>query len=512
LTRSTIAKIESGVREFVTIDELAALAEALGVSLHELLQPHSAVRKRYVVWGREIPFRNPYFIGRESELAELRAGLVAGSSELTSQPTRALFGLGGIGKSELAAEYAHRYRDDYDIVWWIRAEREETIKAGFIALGKQLGLTGIRYDERDYSIGDVIDALAAKEPFDRWLLIFDDAKDVAAIGRCIPQRRGHGHVIITSRDIRWQARWAQGIELAEFSPDEAVDFLRKRVPALGSVDVDDEGLQAEGERRRALASKLAGELGNLPLALEHAAAYLRETGVPVKEYLMLYRDNAQRLLALDVDIAYPRPVATTWSVTRQISPDAEAIFQLLAFFAPEPIAEELLRQPVASDFAQPIGGVLHDLARLRLAMRELSRYSLIKLDSMHNVVEMHRVVQSVTRDRLEREDPVRAEELREIVHLLLAASDPCSPDREESEPIYERSRAHLVSSGAVASPHFRVRELVINQVRQMHWNGRYADSLALGEPTLALWQEKFGPDDKLTLRLAVEIGMVTRSS
>jgi transcriptional regulator with XRE-family HTH domain/tetratricopeptide (TPR) repeat protein len=513
LTRSTIAKIESGVREFITLDELAALAEVLGVSLFQLLQPHSAVRNRHVVWSRDIPFRNRHFIGRERELAELRAGLVADSSVLISQPAQAVFGLGGVGKTELAAEYAHRYRDDYDIVWWMRAERQETIETGFIALGQRLGLPGIRYDERDYSMSVVTDALVAGEPSNRWLLIFDDAKDVAAIGKYIPQTRGHGHVIITSRDTRWEARRAQGIELMVFSSDEAVQFLRRRIPALGSVDADDDGHQAENERRRALAANLAAELGNLPLALEHAAAYLRETGVSVEEYLMMYRDNAHSLLTDDVDTAYPRLVASTWSIsTQRISREADAIFQLLAFFAPEPIAEELLRQPVTSESAQLVGDVLHDLEKLRMAIRELSRYSLIKLDNVRNVVQMHRVVQSVTRDRLEREDTVRADKLRETVHLLLAASDPRSPDREESEPVYERSRAHLVSSGAMASPHPAVRELVINQVRQMHRNGRYAESLALGEATLALWQDKFGPDDKLTLRLAIEIGMAMRSS
>lgn len=479
--------------------------------------PH---RARHGVWGREIPFRNPHFVGREKELAELRAYLVADSTALIGQPVQALYGLGGVGKTELAAEYAHRYRDDYDLVWWIRAEREDAVTAAFVALGKRLKLTEIRRDERDHSMGVVMDALVAGDPVDKWLLIFDDAKDAATISRYIPQAQGHGHVIITSRHIRWQVMRVDGIELTEFELDETVEFLRKRVPALGpvtaSADVDQReaaDLQAADERRRASAEQLARTLGNLPLAVEHAAAYLMETGESAEEYLALYSRDAHALLASDVDIAYPRAVATTWSVsTSAISPEAATIFQLLAFFAPEPIAEELLMQHATLPLPQPIAEILGDVSKFRPAVRELSRYSLVRIDGVRNVVQMHRVVQTVTHDRLEREDAAKASELREIVHMLLAASDPHGPDREDSGPIYERSLEHLVPSGAVQSANPEVRKLIINQVRQLYRNGGYRESLGLGEPTLALWREQFDPGDKLTLTLAVEVGIAMRSS
>ncbi len=466
-------------------------------------------RGRVQVWGREIPFQNPHFIGRDEELALLRSHLLTDSTALISHPVQALYGLGGVGKTELAAEYANRYRSEYDLVWWIRAEREEAITAAFVALGTRLGLEEFRPGERDYTMGVVMDALTRGIPFDKWLLVFDDAQNASTIERYIPHSPEHGHVIITSRDIRWQVLQVEGIELKEFKVDETVEFLRKRVPALASIQEDRRG---EDDRRDASAKRLAEALGNLPLAVEHAAAYLKETGASTEEYLKMYNENAHLLLASDVDIRYPQAVATTWSVsTRAISPEAAAVFQLLAFFAPEPIAEELLMQRAALELGSPLAEILADVSKFRPAVRELGRYSLVKIDGVRNVVQMHRVVQTVTRDRVAREDPAKASELREAVHQLLAASDPCAPDREDSAPIYQRSLEHLIPSGAVECDSPGVRRLIINQVRRLHRSGGYIEALALGEPALALWREKFDPGDKLTLTLAVEVGVALRS-
>src|ERR1700734_1065880 len=103
-------------------------------------------RRRQAIWGREIPFRNPDFIGREEELEALHSFLGGKSSSmaLIGHPIEAVHGLGGVGKTELAAEYAHRYRDEYDLVWWIRAEQDYAIGAALIGLGTRLGLANFQ--------------------------------------------------------------------------------------------------------------------------------------------------------------------------------------------------------------------------------------------------------------------------------------------------------------------------------------------------------------------------------
>jgi tetratricopeptide (TPR) repeat protein len=475
-----------------------------------------------LVWGREMPVRNPHFTGRSRELDELRRTLVGTSAAVIGQPALPLFGLGGVGKTEIAAEYAHKYRNEYTVCWWIRCEREALIVNSLLTLGKVLQLPDFRVEERDYSVGLIIQALNSGYPYADWLLIFDNAADAEMVANYIPQ--GPGHVIITSRDRHWRRSLrVDGIEVSEFQSAEAVEFLRKRVPALAIIkpgtkvdDLTPAQIAAENEKRANDAAELAMELDNLPLAAEHAAAYLAESGTSVAEYLQLYRSNAHKLLAEEVDIPYPRAVATTWSVARgTISHEADALFRLLAFFAPEPINEELLLRPGMEPgpnlpLFRPLDQVLSNTVEFRRAARTLDSMSLIKINAVRNVIQVHRVVQAVTQGQLIREDPSRAADFRALAHALLAASDPNAPDRDDSDPAYERSRQHLVPSGALESENPLVRRLIRNQVRRLHRRGGFAESLSLGELALGVWRDKFGPRDRDTMALAVEVGFALR--
>jgi tetratricopeptide (TPR) repeat protein len=478
-------------------------------------------RRHSLIWGSEVPFRNPHFVGREAELQMLRDKLMGGETAVIRQPPEALYGLGGVDKTEIAAEYAHRFSGDYDIVWWVRADQEDSIRAALIGLGRQLGLKDFHPEERDYSSRLVLDALRAGEPYEHWLLIFDNVTRPGIIGRYIPQ--GSGHVIITSRLSEWQRELrTDGIEITEFALAETVQLLRNRIPRLayypdaaaatpatpGTPDEKDARRQTEAER-------LAQTLGNLPLAAEHAAAYLKETGFPVDEYIDAFERNAHELFSRDADMfASHVTVATTWSLTRDsLTPGARALFQILAFFSAEPISEEVLVQPGRmQDPPAELATVLSSNTECRRAGRELARFSLAKINGMRNVIQVHNVVQAVTRGRIEREDPAAAANFRDTVHALLATSDPGAPEKEQNDPIYERSVHHLVPSGAQESANPLVRNLIINQVRRLHLRGGFAESLSLGEPTLRIWRDKFGADDIQTLSLAVEIGIALRST
>ena len=317
-----------------------------------------------LVWGSEIPFRNLHFTGREAELQALRAQLKTGSAAVIRQPPSALFGLGGVGKTQIATEYAHRYAHEYEVVWWVRADQEDSIQSSLVALGTRLRLPDVSPGDRDRALRAVIDALQAGDPSARWLLIYDDVREPQKLSRYVP--RG-GHVIVTSRINEWrQVLSTDGIEVKEFARADTVKFLRDRVPQLApgqDLGADPGAARAEATSA-AVADQLAEALGDLPLAAEHAASYLSQTGMPVTEYIEAFQRDAHTLLGLDVDMFSANlAVATTWSVSRQtLTPEARELFQLLAFFAAEPISEENLIQParvaLAPDLPAPLAKVL----------------------------------------------------------------------------------------------------------------------------------------------------------
>jgi len=471
-------------------------------------------RKKGLIWSQEIPSRNPHFTGREKELATLRDSLMRSAVQVLSHPVQTVLGLGGVGKTEIAAEYAHRHAGEYDIVWWVRSDGEDRVRDALVRLGNRMELFDPE-GERDRSIWAVIDALRTTQDT-RWLLIFDNAERPDVVKQYLPGGNPRGHVIITSRFQYWRSvTGADGIPVAQFQPAETIAFLRKRVPNLAVLDEDllsgDPAARREDDRRGKDAARLADALGNLPIAAEHAAAYLAETEGSVDSYLRLFEENAHELLSEDVDVRYLRPVATTWSVSRDALPaDARELFQLCAFFSPEPIAEELFLRCKDAQLPERLRSVLTDSRHLGAAARRLRRFSLLQIDGGRGVYQMHRVVQAVTRDRLRLEEPEAVREYRAAVHILLAASNPGNPDRASNDVQYERSFQHLEPAGAIDTDNAGLRDLIVHQVRRLHLRGGHVEGLRLGERALAAWRERLGRDDLQVLALAVEVGIALR--
>jgi tetratricopeptide (TPR) repeat protein len=460
------------------------------------------------IWSAEVPSRNLNFTGRMTELETLRANLIFRGRPVP--PAQVISGMGGVGKTEIATEYIHLHRDKYDIVWWIRAEHHDRVRDALVRLGERLDLRLVTSGGRDRAIAAVLEALeSGVRP--NWLLVYDNVAEPLDLQRYLPTCRPGGHVIITSRLQTWPGYIeADSIEVLPFTEEEAVSFLRRRVAALA---MDRTLREKEDEQRNHEAGRLAAALGHLPIAIEHAAAYLTETGQSVDGYLSQFDHSAHRLLS-EQRPELPESVSHTWTLsTALLTPDAEHLFNLCAFFSPEPIAGELLLEN-AHVVSDPPGlrEFLSSSPRFRAAGNQMHRLSLVKVDGARDHIQMHRVVQAVTRGQLRhyRHDAFLA--YQAAADTLLAESNPGNPDRAANDAVYDLSLQHLESDRSfLHTGNPALRRLIIDQVRRLHLRGSHAEATRFGQEALQVWRDRLGSEDLEVLTMAVEVGIAMRS-
>jgi TIR domain/Tetratricopeptide repeat len=423
------------------------------------------------VW--KVPPRNPHFTGRDSMLAELRRRLRAGEGTLVVQ---ALYGLGGVGKTQLAIEYAHRYAADYDVVWWIDAEQPVLIAEQLAALAARLGLPP------GPTVADTIDRLLAElRGRERWLLIFDNAerpRDVADY-----QPAGPGHLLITSRFPAWGALGGR-IEVDVLARAETVALLRTRIPTMS----------------KELADKLADELGDLPLAAAQAAGYLEQTDLPAADYLRRFRTRRADLLTRGEVLGYHGRIDTTWALSldrlRDTDPAAVQVLQLAAFLAPEPVLLALVGDhPELLD--EPLRTIAADPDALADTVGALVGYSLARRHS--DGFQVHRLVQAVIRQQV---SPDRQQVSAKQVVALLAAAAPGDPEDPTSWPGYAQLAPHVLATAPLADSSPAGRDLVLGTVRYLQAHGDSPASRAVAEPLLDRWRANLGPDHPDTLTAA----------
>jgi len=432
------------------------------------------------IWGN-VPQRNKNFTGRRDLLAELEQRV---QTDATAVLPQALHGLGGVGKTQLAIEYAYKYAGNYQIVWWVPADQIALIRSTLAQLAPRLGLSGIAPGRIEDAVTAVMDSLRKGSPYDRWLLIFDNADQPEQIREFMPQ--GPGHIIVTSRNRGW-ARVVDALEVNVFTRAESLQYLKLRVPGILEADAD----------------RLANELGDLPLALEQAAALLAETVMTVEVYLELLSDESDRIFSENPTSAdYPLPVAAAWSLSvarlREQTPYAMELLQRCAFFGPAPIPLEMLDRGKYV-LGPPLQETLLDPILMSRASRALGRYSLARIDNYQRTVEVHRIIQRLIRNELDQE--VRFA-MRHEVHQLLAASDPGDPDKIANWPKYAELLGHVGPSEVVTCRSKEARQLAQNIVRYLYITGNYQIALTSADKALKQWTEDSGPDDRFVLIMA----------
>ncbi|MFF3889223.1 FxSxx-COOH system tetratricopeptide repeat protein, partial [Streptomyces sp. NPDC001914] len=425
------------------------------------------------VWGG-VPRRNTRFTGRERLLDDayrLLQGAEAGAGVV------ALHGMSGVGKTQLAAEYVYRFGSEYDVVWWVDAEKRVTYRRRLAELAPQLGLsTGAEYGER---LRAVRDSLRRGDPYSRWLLILDGADEPDQIWDLVPT--GPGHVLITSRNPEWSEHNSKLLEVPVYARDESVAFIRRRAPRLTELAAD----------------QLAGALEDLPLLLDQTAGWLNDSDLSVQEYIALLDGGIdQDVVKISAD--FPVAFQTAWSILlnklRDTVPESVDLLRLCTFFAPGFIPVRLLKEMPHDQLPEQIARLLENPLLWNKAINQLRQYSVVRLESHEatssgEALYLHRMVHQIIHKDMPEEDRQR---FIDVVRQALAAADPRRPTDTRLWPGYAEIVPHLKYADVLQSKDPAVQTLVLNCLRYMYLSGGYMAGIKLGERAMESWRALLG--------------------
>ena len=343
----------------------------------EHLKPVLKKRFQHTICDLPIP-PNPFFTGRDALLREIQ-------ETLHFQKAAALSGLGGVGKTQTAAHYAYQHQNEYQAVLWTLADTAESLKSGLVAIAHRLELPEKNAQKQQDTIEAVKKWLQSHE---NWLLIFDNADDISLIDPIF--RSQQCHLLLTTR-AQTTEPLAQRIGLSAFSKDEGKTFLLRRSldkPREPSGEISDYGFADQ-----IVARQIAQRLDNLPLALDQAGAYIRETQCGLSGYLERYRTHAPKLLARrgTTTSDHPDAIAKTWLLSfdkiAQENPTARDILSLCAFLHPDKIAEEIFSESDPLDLDE--------------ALSVIFKYSLVHRDPNTQMLSIHRLVQLILKQGMD---------------------------------------------------------------------------------------------------------------
>src|SRR5271154_4435885 len=354
-----------------------------------------------------VPYeRNEYFVGRKEFLKQLFERFTD-SMPRPYQRRIALFGMGGVGKTQTALEYVYTNRSSYNRIYWITAVDQASLLSGYQEIAKTTGLKNLSQLSPVETAETVLSWLSQEQS---WLLVIDNLDDINVVsskslnvvnmgGKFLPGTGPHQHTLITTRNPHAVGIPAEGMEVPLLDLEESINLLS----TLSNIAITPNLLQREQ------AAQIVNQLGNLPLGIEQAAAYMREVTGDFMTFLQQYeksRRDLHRWVPQGIR-AYPYSVATTWSmsfnIVRNNHRQAAELFQLLSFLNPDGILIDFLQagaEALRDDLRQLVSNQ-HDMSK---ALIELEKFSLLKWNRLTKTLLVHRLVQAVVKDEMRDSD------------------------------------------------------------------------------------------------------------
>ena len=341
-----------------------------------------------------VPYaKNEQFMGRDNLLAQLFSKLRE-QKQYQDNHRVALYGLGGVGKTQTALAYVYANHTCYDSIFWISATSQASLLSDFQRIATRTKCTAERINTDSLQcVRDVHTWLGAQTS---WLLIIDNLDDINLITIFLPRNDSKKHTIITTRNPNSEGIPAQGLEIRLLDPADAVLLLS----TLSKITTINNSLESKH------AYQIVQQLGYLHLAIEQAAAYVREVAGTFATFLDDYNKNHKEIhqwIPQGNRKSYSRSVATTWSmsfnIVRDNHPQAAQLFQLLSFLNPDGILIDFLLSgaEVLDEDMQRVVSNQIDRAK---ALIELEKFSLLKWDRQNKTLLIHRLVQRVVQDEI----------------------------------------------------------------------------------------------------------------